>query len=145
MASQSTSSSTPNVSSLRQRMIEDIRIRISMHDPKAASACRGAVRVHFPDRRLRNASVVVFKAAPFPAKILLAVPKQPLHIALATRILAKHKAVRPNVLTAKDTIKWLCENRDDLSKENQRLLEALERGTGLSIADLAVLTDDWPD
>ncbi|MFL6302550.1 MAG: sensor histidine kinase, partial [Candidatus Sulfotelmatobacter sp.] len=46
-----------------------------------------------------------------------------------TRIVAKHKAVRPNVLTAKDTIKWLCKNRDDLSKENQRLLEALERGT----------------
>ena len=101
--------------------------------------------MHFPDRRLGNPSVVVFKAAPFTAKILLAVPKQPLHIALATRIVAKHKAVRPNVLTAKDTIKWLCENRDDLSKENQRLLEALERGTGVSIAELALLTDDWPD
>ena len=101
--------------------------------------------MHFPDRRLRDPAVVVFKVAPFTAKICLAVPKQPLHIALATRIVAKHKAVSPNVLTAKDTIKWLCENRDDLSKENQRLLEALERGTGVSIAELALLTDDWPD
>ena len=72
-------------------------------------------------------------------------PKQPLHIALATRIVAKHKAVEADVLTAKDSIKWLCVNRDDLSKENHELLEALERGTGLSITELAALTDDWPD
>jgi len=72
-------------------------------------------------------------------------PKQPLHIALATRIVAKHKAVKPDVLTAKDTITWLCLNTDDLSKENQKLLEALGRGTGLSIAELAALTDHWPD
>ena len=88
---------------------------------------------------------MVFKPALFTAKILFAVPKQPLHIALTTRIVAKHKAVKPNVLTAKDTIKWLCLHRDDLSKENQKLMEALERGTGLSIAELAALTDDWPD
>ena len=88
---------------------------------------------------------MVVKPAPFTAKILFAVPKQPLHIALTTRIVAKHKAVKPNVRTAKDTIKWLCLNRDDLSKENQKLLEALERGTGLSITELAALTDDWPD
>jgi len=88
---------------------------------------------------------VVFKPAPFTAKILLAMPKQPLHIALTTRIVAKHKAVKPDVLTAKDTVKWLCLNRNDLSKDNQKLLEALERGTGMSIAELAALTDQWPD
>ena len=71
-------------------------------------------------------------------------PKQPLHIALTTRIVAKHKAVNPNVLTAKDTIKWLCLNKDDLIKENLTLLEALERGTGVSIIELAALTDHWP-
>ena len=71
--------------------------------------------------------------------------KQPLHIALSTRIVAKHKAVEADVLTAKDRIKWLCVNRDDLSKENHELLEALERGTGLSITELAALTDHWPD
>ena len=72
-------------------------------------------------------------------------PKQPLHIALTTRIVAKHKAVNPNVLTAKDTIKWLRLHKDDLSKENLTLLAALERGTGMSITELAALTDHWPD
>jgi len=100
---------------------------------------------NFPDRRLRYPALVVFKPAPFTAKMLLAMPKQPLHIALTTRIVAKHKAVKPDVLTAKDTVQWLCLNRDDLSKENQKLLEALERGTGMSIAELAALTDQWPD
>ena len=74
----------------------------------------------------------------------MAMPKA-LHTALATRIVAKHKAVNPNVLTAKDTIKWLCLNRDHLSKDNHKLLEALERGTGLSISELTMLTEHWPD
>ena len=99
----------------------------------------------FPDRRRRYPRTCGVQASTVNGEDLLAMPKQPLHIALTTRIVAKHKAVKPDVLTAKDTVKWLCLNRNDLSKDNQTLLEALERGTGMSIAELAVLTDHWPD
>lgn len=62
------------------------------------------------------------------------------------KVVARHlNAPGITVSTARDQIKHLARNTaDEDSAEDVRLRDHLERSTGLSIKDLARLTDRWP-
>jgi len=71
---------------------------------------------------------------------------EPLHIALSIKIVAKHRNIAGiSVSTARDEIKRLAASAaNDDTVEDVRLREHLERSSGLSIKELATLTDRWP-
>ncbi|MDQ6879349.1 MAG: hypothetical protein M3082_16975 [Candidatus Dormibacteraeota bacterium] len=69
-----------------------------------------------------------------------------LHIATSIKIVAKHRnAPNTTLSTTRDEIKHLATNAaNDDTAEDIQLREQLERSTGLSIKDLAKLTEHWP-
>jgi hypothetical protein len=66
-----------------------------------------------------------------------------LHIAKSVKVVAKHRHVPGiSIYNARSLIRELA-NSKHRTLEDQRLVEDLERATGMSIAELATLSAQW--
>jgi hypothetical protein len=69
---------------------------------------------------------------------------KPLHIAASLKIVAKHKHMPGIPLEqARDVIRGLVMPGGRVTQDDERLVEDLERVTGMPIAELARLTVEW--
>lgn len=69
---------------------------------------------------------------------------KPLHIAASLRVVAKHKHMpRIPIETAREAIQRAAAAAAR-THEEQRMVDELERVTGMPVADLAKLTEQWP-
>jgi hypothetical protein len=68
---------------------------------------------------------------------------KPLHLVTCLRVVSKHTHIpKISIAVARDAIQRL--TTGTLTHEDQQLIEELEKRTGVTIAELAKLTDKWP-
>ena len=75
-------------------------------------------------------------------------PSKPTHLAASMRVVASHLQMRRvDIAIAKKTVQEAAEHiaAGITGSESESLATRLEKVTGASIADLALLANDWPD
>ena len=72
-----------------------------------------------------------------------AAPTNSLHLVTGLSIVSKHTHIpKISIEVARDAIQGL--KTRTLTQEDRQLIDELERRTGVSIAELAKLTNSWP-